>query len=527
VAHIKGGSVAPRRTAVIIGAGPAGLTAALELLRRTDVLPIVLEATDDLGGLSRTVEYKGNRIDIGGHRFFSRSERVNEWWQQLLPLQRDRIAEEPSAAGDEACASQPDGDVLLLRPRRSRIYFAGKFFDYPLALTADTLRGLGMRRTLRIAGSYLRARLSPVRPQRNLEDFLINRFGRELYRTFFQSYTEKLWGTPCRTISADWGAQRIRGLSLMAAVRNCVPGVSAAKTRAASAAGTSCGTPQETSLIEQFLYPRFGPGHMWQQAAKEVLALGGVIHRGVTVDRLCVHDGRIQGVQATHANGERLALPAEFVFSTMPVPDLIASLSEAAPASVRAVAEGLVFRDFLTVGVLVRRLALTERDGSTLRDNWIYIQEPGIRMTRLQIFNNWSPDLVADEETVWLGLEYVCSQSDDLWSMPDEVLQAFAVRELESMGLIQAGDVLDGCVVRAPKAYPAYFGTYERFGEVRDYLARFPNLFPIGRNGQHRYNNQDHSMLTAMLAVDQIAAGTFDPAALWSVNTEQTHHESR
>lgn len=515
-----------RRTAVIIGAGPAGLTAALELLRRTDIQPVILEASNEIGGLSRTVEYKGNRIDIGGHRFFSRSERVNQWWQQLLPLETP--AGPKTSSDDPSSARQLEQrDVLLRRPRQSRIYFAGKFFDYPLALTAQTLRGFGARRIVRIGGSYIRSRVFPIRPERNLEDFFINRFGRELYRTFFRSYTEKLWGTPCDTISADWGAQRIRGMSLLAAVRNCVPGASSARSKTQTSTASSSSACGETSLIDRFLYPRLGPGHMWLRAAEQVLALGGTIHHGITVDRLCVHGSRIQGVQAIQSSGESIALPADFVFSAMPVPQLIHALSEPAPRNVRAVAEGLVFRDFLTVGVLVRKLALTEVDGSPLRDNWIYIQEPGIRMTRLQIFNNWSPDMVADPNTVWLGLEYVCSEGDDLWTMPDADLQRFATCELESIGLLGAGNVLDSCVVRAPKAYPAYFGTYDRFGEVRYYLARFTNLFPIGRNGQHRYNNQDHSMLTAMIAVDQIAAGTFDPAALWSVNTEQTYHESR
>ncbi|MBE7182478.1 MAG: hypothetical protein INR71_14950, partial [Terriglobus roseus] len=278
-----------------------------------------------------------------------------------------------------------------------------------------------------------------------------------------------------------------------------------------------------------------GPGQMWQHAAAEVLDRGGVIHHGATVDRLCIAGSRITGVQATLANGARETWAADFVFSTMPVPALIRALSEPAPATIQSVTDGLIFRDFLTVGVLVHRLALTEADGSRLRDNWIYIQEPGVRMTRLQIFNNWSPGMIADPDTIWLGLEYVCSEHDDLWHMPDTELQSFAVRELEAIGLLpppsdcsnSAGNVLDSCVVRAPKAYPAYFGTYDRFSEIRTYLTRFENLFPIGRNGQHRYNNQDHSMLTAMIAVDQIAADSFDPEALWSVNTEQTHHEAR
>ena len=533
---------------MIIGAGPAGLTAALELLRRTEILPIVLEASNEVGGLSRTVEYKGNRLDIGGHRFFSKSERVMRWWQELLPLEAPRACHTPEAAS----TTDFEDEVLLLRKRQSRIYFLRRFFSYPLALTVDTLRKLGPRRTFAIALSYAQARLRPIQPERNLEDFLINRFGRELYRTFFRSYTEKLWGVPCDQISADWGAQRIRGLSLSAAVRDCArrarrrsntspQGVTCSASAVSQQVSGASQPTTETSLIDRFLYPKLGPGQMWQRAAAEVVNRGGVIRYGTKVDRLCVAPNgttaRIAGAEATLPSGSRIAFRADFVLSTMPVPALIRALSEPAPAAVRQVADGLLYRDFLTVGVLARTLALTEPDGSLLRDNWIYIQEPGIRMTRLQIFNNWSPGMVADPGTVWLGLEYVCSEQDDLWQMPDHQLQQFAIRELESIGMLQPAApscndasrlaaVLDSCVVRAPKAYPAYFGTYERFDEIRAYLARFENLFPLGRNGMHRYNNQDHSMLTAMLAVDQIAAGAFAPAALWSVNTEQAHHES-
>ena len=519
------------KTAVIIGAGPAGLTAALEFLRRSDIRPIVLEATDRIGGISCTIQYKGNRMDIGGHRFFSKADRVMDWWTELLP-----IADSEGASGEQTIQYQnrqrtvgqsprvaADSDlVMLVRPRKSRIYFLRSFFDYPLALNRKTLGQLGLWRMGKIGFSYIRARLFPRKQEKTLEDFLINRFGRELYLTFFKSYTEKVWGVPCDHISAEWGAQRIKGLSLRTAIAHFLR-----QTFGRSGRDDIAQKGTETSLIEKFLYPKYGPGQLWEYVAKLVTDMGGEVRLGSRVDRLHVEGNKIVSVDAVHASGERETIKADYVFSTMPVRDLIRSLDVPVPAEVREIAEGLVYRDFLTVGLLVDRLAVTEADGSLLKDTWIYIQEPDVLVGRLQIFNNWSPYMVADASKVWIGLEYFCYESDELWKMPEAEIAEFAIAEIEKIGILRASDVLDSHVVRVPKTYPAYFGTYDRFDEVIAYMNGFENLFLVGRNGMHKYNNQDHSMLTAMTAVDNIIAGSLDKSALWQINTEQEYHEEK
>jgi protoporphyrinogen oxidase len=545
----------PRQRAIIIGAGPAGLTAALELLRRTGIQPILLEATQAIGGISQTVNYKGNRMDIGGHRFFSKSDRVMQWWLDLMPLaepassdqfagssvklhyhgqQRDLhaapapgslqtgspLSHRPSASACVAEAPDP-GRVMLVRPRKSRIYFLRRFFDYPIRLSLDTLLKLGLWRSLAAALSYLRAMLFPRRHELTLEDFLINRFGRRLYRMFFESYTEKVWGVPCSRISAEWGAQRIRGLSLRGVLlhflRNLVPG----------RRGRLAQKQTETSLIERFLYPRLGPGQLWEHVADLVREAGGELHLQTAATRLNMSAGRVASVEAVTHDGVPMVFPADYVFSTMPVQHLIRSLSPRAPASVREVGEGLIYRDFIAVGLLAARLAVHEKDGRPLDDNWIYIQEPGVQVGRVQIFNNWSPDLVADPSHIWIGMEYFCFEADDLWNRSDSQIVALAREEISRIGILRDQDVLDAHVVRMPKTYPAYFGTYDRFSVVREYFDRFENLFLIGRNGMHKYNNQDHSMLTAMIAVDNIVAGITDKSNLWQVNTEMEYCERK
>jgi protoporphyrinogen oxidase len=519
------------KTAVIIGAGPAGLTAALELLRRSDVRPIVLEATERIGGISCTIRHNGNRMDIGGHRFFSKADRVMEWWTELMPIAstengsgfhtiRYQNQERPIAAGADA-GSDPDL-VMLVRPRKSRIYFLRSFFDYPLALNAQTLRQLGFWRMLKIGVGYLRARLFPRRNEKTLEDFLINRFGAELYLTFFKSYTEKVWGVPCDQISAEWGAQRIKGLSLRTAIAHFFR-----KTFSREKAGDIAQKSTETSLIEKFLYPKFGPGQLWEYVAGLVTKKEGEVRMGWRAAKLHVEGSRVVSVDAVDAQGISHTIPADYVFSTMPVRELIHSLDVEVPAEIRAIADGLIYRDFITVGLLVDRLAVTEADGGPLKDTWIYIQEPDVLVGRLQIFNNWSPYMVADPAKIWIGLEYFCYETDRLWNMPDEEIARFAIAEVQTIGILKADQVRDSHVVRVPKTYPAYFGTYDRFDEIVRYMDRFENLFLVGRNGMHKYNNQDHSMLTAMTAVDQIVAGQIDKAALWEINTEQEYHEEK
>ena len=517
------------KTALLIGAGPAGLTAALEFLRRSDVHPIVLEASHEIGGISRTIRHNGNRIDIGGHRFFSKSDRVMNWWMDLMPPEASADTEHALRHQNKERTLKTAGPgptpettdlVMLVRPRKSRIYFLRRFFDYPIKLTADTLGKLGLVRTLKIGVSYLMARFFPRKIEKSLEDFLINRFGRQLYLTFFKSYTEKVWGVPCEQISAEWGAQRIKGLSLTTAVLHFLK-----KTFTKPGSGAIRQKGTETSLIEKFLYPKYGPGQLWEHAADLIRNQGGEILLGWRATRLFVEGETITGVEAVSDSGERRRFPADYVFSTMPVRELIDALDVPVPSEVREVSEGLQYRDFITVGLLVDQLTVREADGGPLKDNWIYIQEPDVLVGRLQIFNNWSPYMVADPAKTWIGLEYFCYQTDALWKMTDEDLKKFAIAEVEKIGILRACDVTDAHVVRVPKTYPAYFGTYDKFHVIREYLDRYRNLYLVGRNGMHKYNNQDHSMLTAMTAVDNIIAGISDKDNVWSINTEMEYHE--
>jgi protoporphyrinogen oxidase len=521
-----------QKSAIIIGAGPAGLTAAYELLTRAGIKPIVLEKSDCMGGISRTVNYKGNRIDIGGHRFFSKSDRVMEWWLQMLPLQASETGPTaikyhrmersitPSASGPE----RADGDrLMLLRPRKSRIYYLRRFFDYPISLSKDTLLKLGLWRTFKIGVSYLQSALFPLKREETLEQFFINRFGRELYGTFFKSYTEKVWGVPCNQISAEWGAQRIKGLSVWSTLMHALKKVFQSDGRDIGQKGT------QTSLIEQFLYPKFGPGQMWDEAARRIREMGGEILTGYRADKILTDGWRVKGLEATNAaTGRKETFEGDYFFSTAPVQEIMRSFDVAPPANVMEVSDGLVYRDFITVGLLVGSLRIhdeTPQGKKLIGDNWIYIQEPDVQLGRLQIFNNWSPFMVADAGKVWLGLEYFCNKTDETWKLSDEQMVALAREELSKIGIIDASEVLDATVLRMEKTYPAYFGTYDRFGEIRAHVDRYENLFLIGRNGMHRYNNQDHSMLTAMMAVDDIIAGKTDKSGLWEVNTEMDYHE--
>ena len=538
-----------RQRAIIIGAGPAGLTAALELVRRTEIQPIVLEASSALGGLSQTVNYKGNRMDIGGHRFFSKSDRVMQWWLEVMPLEQKPM-EASSGAGAEsgngATAVQiryqgkeravpftgttppADGRVMLVRQRKSRIYFLRRFFDYPIKLTTQTLLNLGPMRTMLAGASYLRAALFPRREEQTLEDFLVNRFGRQLYRMFFESYTEKVWGVPCRQINAEWGAQRIKGLSLRGVVTHFFKThLHRSGRKDGCIAGGIAQKQTETSLIEQFLYPRLGPGQLWEHVAALVREGGGEVHLDMRVDRIVVCGDRVTAIEALSASGERTSLAGDYAFSTMPVKELMRALSIAPPDAVMEVSDGLIYRDFITVGLLASKLAVREKDGSPLRDNWIYIQEPDVLVGRVQIFNNWSPAMVADPDTVWIGMEYFCYETDAIWTRSDAELTALASEEIDRIGLLDRGEIRDAHVVRMPKTYPAYFGSYDRFDVIRSYTDSIKNLYLIGRNGMHKYNNQDHSMLTAMTAVDNIAAGIADKSNLWEINTEMEYNEEK
>jgi protoporphyrinogen oxidase len=500
-----------KKTAIIIGAGPGGLTVAYELLTRTDIHPVVLERSAYMGGIARTIEYKGNRLDLGGHRFFSKSDRVMKWWFSHMPVATE--------------AKATTGDLrFLVRKRKSRIYFQRRFFDYPVQPTWNTLHNFGFLRAATIVTSYLRSALFPIHPVNNLEEFFINRFGRELYSTFFKSYTEKVWGVPCAQIKPEWGAQRIKKLSIGKALKHFLWRAGNSKKAGVAQKGT------ETSLIEQFLYPKLGSGQMWEEVARKVVASGGEIIAEFNVDGLETQAGRVIAVTGKDEHSQSLRFAGDYFFSTTSVKELVESMGLSVPGSVREVARGLQYRDFITVGLLVRRLKLHDsgdRVDQLIQDNWIYVHEKDVQLGRLQIFNNWSPYLVADPAHVWLGVEYFCQQGDTLWQRTDQEMARLAVEELARIGVIERDDVLDSTVARMPKAYPAYFGAYERFSEIRKYLDGIANLFLIGRNGMHKYNNMDHSMLTAMTAVDNICSGIASKENIWAVNTEEEYHEAK
>ena len=466
---------------IIAGGGPAGLTAAYELSKHGRSV-VVLESDPGLvGGISRTDQYKGYRFDIGGHRFFSKSAEVNRLWEEIL------------------------GDELITRSRLSRIYYDRKFFHYPLK-PLDALSKLGPWRSLKIIAGYVRARLRPIRPERSVEDWVVNRFGRELFETFFKTYTEKVWGMRCSEIRADWAAQRIKGLSLTRAVLDALFG------------GRKKGKGEIVkTLIDSFKYPRLGPGQMWETARDKVVAQGGAVRLGQRVERI-EHDGEsITAFVARDASGRETRYHGRHYLSTLPVRHLIRAMSPTAPHEVLEAAESLRYRDFLTVVLIVDR-------AETFPDNWIYVHEPQVRLGRIQNFKNWSPDLVPDPTKSSLGLEYFCFEGDDLWSMPDAELIALGRREIEAIGLVPASACIDGCVVRMPKAYPVYDDAYLKHIEtIRAWLERFDNIELAGRNGMHKYNNQDHSMMTALLAARNILGqGPFD---VWKVNTDAEYHE--
>ncbi len=524
-----------QKTALIIGAGPAGLTAAYELLRDSGVRPIVLEESDVVGGLARTAVYKGNRMDIGGHRFFSKSDQVMSWWQRILPLQGAPSRDDLLLGRDvplSTLAGAPDPQttdrVMLARNRVSRIYYLRKFFDYPVTLNGRTIAGLGPVRMARIAASYARARARPIRPERSLEDFIVNRFGRTLYATFFEDYTEKVWGVPPAQIPADWGIQRIKGLSITEVLKHALRSVVKSSNGADMAQRKT-----QTSLIGRFLYPKLGPGQLWEEVARQVREGGGTVLFNRRVVGLETENERVRAaIVEDTTSGLRERVEADHFVSTMPIKDLVAGITPRPAPAVAEAAAGLQYRDFITVGLVCRKLKIRNQGATrTLNDLvpdlWIYIQEPEVRVGRLQVFNNWSPYLPADPSTAWIGLEYFCNEGDGLWRMPDEEFKHFAISELAKIDILDPADVIDGTVIHVKKAYPGYFGTYASFPKVREYLDGFANLFVVGRNGMHKYNNQDHSMLTAMAAVDCIRKGTWSKEAIGAVNTEEQYHEEK
>ncbi len=518
--------------AIIIGAGPAGLTAAYELLKNTGIKPIIIEASEIIGGLSASINYKGNRIDIGPHRFFSKQEKVMEWWLQFLPLQKTGNAQETISYHQKqvqlktntapANHSADDKKQMLLVKRQTRIFFLGKFFSYPIKLSFLTIKQLGLYRSLRIIFSYIKSLVMPIKPEKNLEQFFINRFGKELYHTFFKSYTEKVWGVPCTEIPADWGVQRIKGLSVLASVKHAL---FPAQKKA------------ETSLIEQFLYPALGAGQMWETVAEKIVALGGQIITGQKVTGLHIGHSKVTKVDAvTRESNNVLTYEGDYFFSTMPVKELANAIKPPAeiPGKVLEWCNGLMYRNVIQVCLLLEKLAVKDKTGhrkdapaNLMGDNWIYLQDNNIKAGRLQLCNNMSRHLMADADKVWIGVEYFCDEYDKTWQMPDAALIDLAVKDLEQGRFINQNDVLDATVIRASKAYPSYFGSYKYFDEIQNYFDGFENLYLIGRNGMHKYNNQDHSVLTAMQAVQNIINGVKDKSNIWAINTEEEYHEQK
>ena len=518
---------------VVIGAGPAGLTAAFELLKDSpgEYRVTVLEESQCVGGISRTVNYKGNRMDMGGHRFFSKVPEVNAWWEQMMPTQGalpgDDVKLGRSATVQEGGPDPEKTDrVMLRRSRLSRIFFNRRFFDYPISLKWDTLKNMGLGTTLAVGCSYVKSALFK-RKENSLEDFYINRFGKKLYSMFFENYTENLWGRHPSKISPEWGAQRVKGLSVTAILKDILGKAFGKKNRKV-----------ETSLIEEFAYPKLGPGQLWEITAEEIRKRGGTILLGAKATGIRLENGKVRAVRYEQSEGENKTeskteeeKPCDFLISSMPLKDLTEGMN-GVPQDVLEIAKGLPYRDYRTVGVLVKKLKLKNETkiptlGNIIPDNWVYVHDKSVKMGRFQVYNNWSPYMVQDpEHTVWLGLEYFCNEGDELWEKSDEAFAKEAVREMVRMGLIESEeDVLDFHAERVKKAYPAYFDTYAQIDTLRSFLDTLPNLFCVGRNGQHRYNNIDHSMCTAFEAVKNIKAGITDKANVWNVNTEKEYHE--
>ncbi|MGQ0543301.1 MAG: NAD(P)/FAD-dependent oxidoreductase [Blastocatellia bacterium] len=468
-----------QKKVVIIGAGPAGLTAAYQLCKE-DVPSVVLEKDDVVGGISRTVNYKGYLFDIGGHRFFTKVKAVDDMWREVLGEKR-----------------------FLRRSRLSRIYYNKKFFFYPLKAT-NALLGLGLFNCFAMVASYAKAQMFPIKPERSFEDWISNRFGKRLYHTFFKTYTEKVWGMPCNEISADWAAQRIKGLSLIETIKNAL----------LSSQVKDKGDIIKT-LIDAFDYPEKGPGMMWEMVAEDIQKRGSELKMQSSVEKIVWKQGKVTALEIV-VDGKKETVSGTDFISSMPIQELVRKMDPALPIEVQEAADKLGYRDFLTVSLIVNKPDL-------FQDNWIYIHDSDVKVGRIQNFKNWSPSMVPDPSKTCLGLEYFCFEGDGLWTMEDKDLIELGSKELGILGLVDEKDVEDGAVVRMPKAYPVYDGYYvEAVDTIREFLAGMPNLYLVGRNGMHKYNNQDHSMLTAMLSVKNILGANYD---VWGVNVDNEYHE--
>ena len=463
-------------------------------------------------------------MDIGGHRFFSKDQDVMNFWNEIMKLQGKPSYDDKKLKREKSLAEGgPDPEredrVMLVRNRVSRIYYLKKFFDYPISMKKETFKNMGFKRTIVSGFSYLKSTVIK-RKEDSLENFYINRFGKKLYSMFFEGYTEKLWGRHPREISADWGSQRVKGLSITAVIKDMFKKVFHVK-----------GKKVETSLIKEFIYPKYGPGELWETVAFEIENMGGKVEKNHKVVKINVKDQKIVSV-VCDVNGEEKTIKGDIFISSMPLKDLVADMDTKVPAKISKIAEGLPYRDFVTVGLLVKKLNLKNETniktlGNIVPDCWIYVQEPDVKLGRIQIFNNWSPYMVKNpDKTVWIGLEYFCNENDDFWNMSDKKCIEFATNELISMGIIKEKDVLDSHREKVKKAYPAYFDTYENIDELIKYLNKFENLYCVGRNGQHRYN-KDHSMVTSFETVKNILEDKKKKDNIWNVNTDKEYHEEK
>ena len=511
-----------KKKIVIIGAGPAGLTYAYELLKRTNKYEVVIyEEGKNIGGISQTVKYKGNRIDIGGHRFFTKSKKINEIWQEILPLQGkpskdDKVLKRNVSLKEDGPDPEKQDEVLLKRNRISRIFFEKKFYDYPISLKFETLKNMGFVTTMKVGFSYLKS-IFFKKKEDSLENFYINRFGKKLYSLFFEDYTTKVWGRSPKEIDASWGAQRVKGISILKVLGNAFKNLLHIKDN-----------NKETSLIEEFSYPKYGPGFLYETMAKRCEEMGAKIYLNHEVINITKKDNKIKNITVKSKDKEE-TIKCDYLISSMPIKDLINRMNDV-PTRINNIASNLPYRDFITFGVLTKKLKETNKSkiktiNNIIPDTWIYIQDRSVKMGRIQVFNNWSPYMVDDyKKHIWIGLEYFCNENDEFWNMSEKKAKEFAVNELVSIGMVDKKDVIDTVRIKIKKAYPAYFDSYKDINKVINYISKIDNIYCIGRNGQHRYNNMDHSMLTAIEAVNSLLDGT-DKKNIWNVNTESEYHE--
>ena len=517
------------KKAIIIGAGPAGVTAAYELLKDSNIQPIIYEKESYIGGISATREVEGNKVDLGPHRFFTKSDRVLNLWQEMLPLQGKPTFDDIELAHTPELSSDPNAPdpektdkVLLKRNRLTRIYYLKKFFDYPVTLSKNTLLGLGFFKMTKIGLSYGKSLLFK-KPETNLENFFINRFGKELYLTFFRDYTEKLWGIPCHEISAEWGAQRVKGISISKIFMEILSKLFSGKKH----------KTKETSLIESFFYPKLGAGQMYEEIARQAVLKGAEIHLEQTVKKIRVENGKVVSVFVEDKTGKISEVYGDYFLSSMPIQELISDMGDVVPKEVKEVSDGLLYRDLRLAAVVLKKLKLKNKTkiktyNNLIPDVWIYIQEHGVKMGRMEIINNFSPYLVKNvRDEVCLTLEFFCRETDDLWKMTEADFLDFAMTELEKMGIADKTDFIGGKSFKIYKAYPAYFGSYAHFDKIKNFLNGISNLYPMGRNGMHHYNNMDHSVLSAMITADNIKKNNPDKETIWMLNTEKEYHEEK